>query len=46
MSSKELRRVEVFGQVAGRVLRLSDAAEILSLSYRQTKRAVPASRAG
>ncbi len=38
MSSKELRRVEVFGQVAGRVLRLSDAAEILSLSYRQTKR--------
>jgi len=38
MSSKELRRVEVFGQVASRSLRLLDAAEILQLSYRQTKR--------
>src|SRR6266849_6682998 len=38
MSTRELRRVEVFGQVAGRSLRLVDAAEILQLSYRQTKR--------
>lgn len=38
MSSKELRRVEVFGQVARQALRLRDAATILQLSYRQTKR--------
>jgi len=38
MSSKELRGVEVFGQVASGSLRLVDAAEILQLSYRQTKR--------
>lgn len=38
MSTAELRRVEVFGQVASRSLRLVDAAEILQLSYRQTKR--------
>jgi Helix-turn-helix domain len=38
MSSKELRRVELFGQVASKVLRLIDVAEILPLSYRQTKR--------
>jgi transposase len=38
MSTRELRRVEVFGQVAGRSLRLRDAAEILQLSYRQAKR--------
>lgn len=38
MSSKELRRVEVLGQVAGGSLRLCDAAVILQLSYRQTKR--------
>ena len=38
MSTKELRRVEVFGQVASGSLRLVDAQEILHLSYRQTKR--------
>jgi transposase len=38
MSEKELRRVEVFGQVASGSLRLLDAAEILWLSYRQSKR--------
>jgi transposase len=38
MSSRELRRVEVLGQVAGGSLRLCDAAAILQLSYRQTKR--------
>src|SRR5260370_19295360 len=38
MSSKELRRVEVFSQVSSRALRLVDAAEMLALSYRQTKR--------
>jgi transposase len=38
MSSKELRRVEVFAQVANGSLRLLDAAEILFLSYRQSKR--------
>lgn len=38
MSGKELRRVEVLGQVAGRALRLRDAAAMLQLSYRQTKR--------
>src|SRR6266568_3301110 len=47
MSTKELRRVEVFSQVRSRALRLVDAAEMLSLSYRQTKRlwvALPARR--
>ncbi len=38
MSTRELRRVEVFGQAASGSLRLVDAAEILQLSYRQTKR--------
>ncbi len=38
MSRKELRRVEVFSQVLSRALRLVDAAEMLSLSYRQSKR--------
>jgi transposase len=38
MSGKELRRVEVFGQVASKALRLVDAAELLRLSYRQAKR--------
>lgn len=38
MSSEELRRVEVFGRVASRSLRLVDAQELLQLSYRQTKR--------
>ncbi len=38
MSSKELQRVEVLSRVASKALRLVDAAEILVLSYRQTKR--------
>jgi hypothetical protein len=40
MSSQELRRVEVLGRVARGTpqLRLRDAAELLQLSYRQTKR--------
>ncbi len=38
MSTRELQRVEVFGRVASKTLRLLDAAEILQLSYRQTKR--------
>jgi transposase len=38
MSSKELQRVEVFSQVAGHKLLVIDAAEMLPLSYRQTKR--------
>lgn len=38
MSEKELRRVEVFGQVSRQALRLSDVTEILRLSYRQVKR--------
>jgi hypothetical protein len=38
LSSKELNRVEVMGRVkAGRV-RLREAAELLELSYRKTKR--------
>jgi transposase len=38
MSSRELERVEVMGRVASGVLKLVHAAEILELSYRQTKR--------
>lgn len=38
MSKKELQRVEVFSQVQGEGWCLVDAAEILMLSYRQTKR--------
>lgn len=38
MSSKELQRVEVFGRVQAGQLRLVDAALLLPLSYRQTKR--------
>jgi transposase len=38
MSSRELQRVEVLGRVKGQALKLVDAAEILQLSYRQTKR--------
>ncbi|MGA8232105.1 MAG: ISNCY family transposase [Candidatus Acidiferrales bacterium] len=38
MSRKELSRVEVLGRVKARSLRLRDAAEMLGLSYRQTKR--------
>ncbi len=35
MSTRELRRVEVFGQVASRSLRLLDATVVLQLSYRR-----------
>src|SRR4051812_50142128 len=38
MSARELRRVEVFSRVQSKALRLVDAAEMLALSYRQTKR--------
>jgi len=38
MSLMELQRVEVLGRVKSQALRLVDAAEILQLSYRQTKR--------
>src|SRR6201982_4339864 len=38
MSSRELERVEVMGRVRSGDLKLRDAAVILELSYRQTKR--------
>jgi len=38
MSTRELERVEVIGRVAHKVLKLSDAAAMLELSYRQVKR--------
>jgi len=38
MSSRELERVEVMGRVASGALKLVHAAEMLELSYRQTKR--------
>ena len=38
MSRRELGRVEVLGRVKGGELRLVDAAVLLRLSYRQTKR--------
>jgi transposase len=38
MSSRELERVEVMGRVASGTLKLVHAAEMLELSYRQTKR--------
>jgi transposase len=38
MSNRELDRVAVMGRVASGSLRLSSAAEILGLSYRQSKR--------
>ena len=38
MSSLELERVEVMGRVASGTLKLVHAAEMLELSYRQTKR--------
>ena len=38
MSSRELERVEVMGRVGSGDLKLSDAAVMLELSYRQTKR--------
>ena len=38
MSKRELGRVEVLGRVRSQELRLVDAAALLRLSYRQTKR--------
>jgi transposase len=38
MSNRELERVAVMGRVKNRALKLSDAAVILKLSYRQAKR--------
>ncbi len=38
LSRKELNRVEVMGRVKAGSLRLREAAELLELSYRQTKR--------
>ena len=38
LSRKELNRVEVMGRVKAGNLRLKEAAELLDLSYRQTKR--------
>ena len=38
LSRKELNRVEVMGRVKADSLRLREAAELLELSYRQTKR--------
>src|ERR1700756_4857121 len=38
MSTRELRRAEVLGRVKSKTIRLTDAAKILELSYRQTKR--------
>ena len=38
LSGKELSRVEVMGRVKARSLRLCEAAELLQLSYRQSKR--------
>ena len=38
MSTKELHRLEVFSRAQSEALRLVDAAELLTLSYRQTKR--------
>ena len=38
LSKKELSRVEVMGRVKARSLRLREAAELLGLSYRQSKR--------
>jgi transposase len=38
MSGRELTRVEVFGRVKARSLGLRDAATLLGVSYRQTKR--------
>jgi hypothetical protein len=38
MSSRELNRVEVMGRVRRGELTLNDAAVLLELGYRQTKR--------
>ena len=46
MSRQELSRVEVMGRVKARSLRLREAAALLELSYRQTKRVWARYRAG
>lgn len=46
LSGKELGRVEVMGRVKAHSLRLVEAAELLGLSYRQTKRIWARYRAG
>ena len=46
MSRKELSRVEVMGRVKARSLRLREAAALMELSYRQTKRVWARYRAG
>ena len=46
LSKKELSRVEVLSRVKARSLRLREAAEMLELSYRQTKRVWARYRAG
>jgi transcriptional regulator with GAF, ATPase, and Fis domain len=38
MSTRELERVEVMGRVAKKELKLTDAAAMLGLGYRQVKR--------
>jgi Helix-turn-helix domain len=46
LSKKELSRVEVMGRVKARSLRLNEAAELMGLSYRQSKRIWARYRAG
>jgi hypothetical protein len=46
LSKKELSRVEVMGRVKARSLRLIEAAELMGLSYRQSKRSWARYRAG
>ena len=46
LSKRELSRVEVMGRVKARSLRLCEAAEMLELSYRQSKRIWARYRAG
>jgi transposase len=46
LSGKELSRVEVMGRVKAQSLRLCEAAELLGLSYRQSKRIWARYRAG
>mgnify|MGYP001290542828 CR=1 FL=1 len=38
MSKRELRRVEALARVKSKELKLTDAASLLGLSYRQAKR--------
>jgi hypothetical protein len=45
MNTRELERVEVMGRVAHKELKLTDAAAMLELSYRQVKAAMAALQA-